>query len=81
MKLLKTQNLLIQTQIREIHNNLIKSSSEVVFDGEKSELGDVIIGDTSLRKFMPPQVKKWIIATRWCVVQKFAYMHTWCSLN
>ena len=58
MKLLKTQNLLIQTQIREIHNNLIKSSSEVVFDGEKSELGDVIIGDTSLRKFMPPQVKK-----------------------
>ena len=44
--------------IIELHNDLIKTPPEAGFAGERSESGEVIIGDTSLRKYMPDQVKK-----------------------
>ena len=55
----KTEKLLIQILIREIINDLIKPPSEGDFSGARSESGDAIIGDTSLRKCMPPRQKNW----------------------
>ena len=50
--------LLIQTPIRKTHNELIKPPLEVDFEVARLESGEVIIGDTSLRKYMPHKVKK-----------------------
>ena len=50
--------LLIQIPIRELHNDLMEYPLEGGFDGVRLESGEVIIGDTSLRKYMPDQVKK-----------------------
>ena len=56
-KAIKTQKLLIQVPNRELHNNLIKYPPEGDFYGTRSESGDVIIGDSSLRRYMTPRVK------------------------
>ena len=42
----------------EIHNDLIKAPSKGDFSGSRSESVEVITRDTSLRKYMPPQVLK-----------------------
>ena len=47
--------------IIELHNDLIKTPPEAGFAGERSESGEVIIGDTLLRKYIPPQVNKLVI--------------------
>ena len=52
-----------------------------MFSGSISESGDLIVGDTFLRNFMPLQVKEREIVTRWCVVVKYLYLNLWCSLN
>ena len=43
-KVTKTQHLHIQILIRELHNELIKTPPEGVFNGEIYESGDLIIG-------------------------------------
>ena len=53
--------LLIQMPIIELHNDLIKTPPEAGFAGERSESDEVIIGDTLLRKYIPPQVNKLVI--------------------
>ena len=50
--------------MRELHNELINPPSEGIFDGAILESGEVIIADTPIRKYMPPQVKKLLIITR-----------------
>ena len=51
-EVIKTQKLLIQIKIRELFNILIKPPLEAVFCGTRSESGEVIIGDTLLRKYI-----------------------------
>ena len=54
-EVLKTKKLPIKITIRELHNELIKSPLVGGFNGARSEYGEVVIGDTSLRKYMTPQ--------------------------
>ena len=56
-EVIKTQKLLIKIPIRELNRNLIKPPSEGGFAKAISESGGVIIGYTSLRRYIPPQVK------------------------
>ena len=43
--------------MRKLHSDLIKPPPEGGFSGAISESGHVLMGKTSVRKFMPPQVK------------------------
>ena len=54
-EVIKTWKLLIQIPIRELHHYWIEPPSEGGFSGARSESGDLIIGDTQLRKYMPPK--------------------------
>ena len=54
-EVIKIQKLLIIIPIRELHNGLIKKSPDYAFAGVRLEPGDLIIVETSLRKFMLPQ--------------------------
>ena len=78
---IKTQKILIQIPIRKWHNGLIQHPSEGGFAGKILESGDVIIGDKSLKIYMPTQVKILIILIIWHVVVKYLYLDLWCSLN
>ena len=54
----KTEKLIIQIPTRELNNDLIKPPSEGGFSGSISESGELIIGDTLLIKYIPPQFLK-----------------------
>ena len=55
--LLKKQNNLLQISVRELHNDMIFPSSEGVFSGAIPVDGNIYIGDTSVRKYMPKYIK------------------------
>ena len=59
-EVIKKQDLLITILIQEPQNDLIKPPSEGGYSGERFESGEIIIGDTLLRKYVPHQVKKMI---------------------
>ena len=42
----------------EINNDSIRPPSEGDFSGERSESGEIVISNTSLRRYMSLQVKK-----------------------
>ena len=42
----------------EINNDSIRPPSEGNFSGERSESGEIVISDTSLRRYMSLQVKR-----------------------
>ena len=54
-EVIKTKKTLIQISIRELHNDWIKPPPEGGFVGARFESGEVIIGDISLSKYMPPR--------------------------
>ena len=54
--LVKKKNL-IQISVRELHNDMIFPSSEGGFSGARTVYGNICIGDTSLRKYMPKYIK------------------------
>ena len=56
-EVIKTQKLFIRIPIIQLHNDSIKLSLECGFPGPRLESDEIIIGDTSLRKYMLPQVK------------------------
>ena len=51
------KNNLIQISVRELHNDMIFPSSEGGFSGARTVDGNICIGDTSLRKYMPKYIK------------------------
>ena len=55
---LSTPKLLLQIPIRELHNDMIKSPDDGGLPEAFDANGNVIISDTTLRKLMPPQIKK-----------------------
>ena len=55
--LLKKQKNLLQISVRELHNDMIFPSSEGGFSGAIPADGNIYIGDTSLRKYMPKYIK------------------------
>ena len=52
-KKVKTNRLLLQISIRELHNDMLEQLPEV-----KDAEGNVLISDTKLRQIMPPEVKR-----------------------
>ena len=56
-EVIKTKKSPIQILLIELHNELIKPPSEGGFDGAILESGQVIVEDTLIGKYMPPQVK------------------------
>ena len=52
------EKLLIQISIRELHNDLVKPMSEGGFAGARDKEGNIIIGDTTLKRLLPPQLRK-----------------------
>ena len=52
-KKIRTNRLLLQISIRELHNDMLEQLPEV-----KDAEGNVLISDTKLRQIMPPEVKR-----------------------
>ena len=66
--------LLLQVYVREFNNNLV---SDTVDRGPKEgieEDDNIIIGDSTLRSLLPPQLNKCRQYTRSCVVVNVSYM-------
>ena len=51
--MVKKQKHLLQISVRELHNDMILPSSEGGLSGAITVHGNIFIGDTSFRKYMP----------------------------
>ena len=56
--MVKKQKHLPQISVRELHNDMILPSSEGDFSGARTSDGNICIGYTLLRKYMPKYIKE-----------------------
>ena len=54
---LVNKNNILQISVRELHNYMILPSSEGGFPGARTIDGNLFLGDTSLRNYMPKYIK------------------------
>ena len=55
--LVKKQKYLPQISVRDLHNDMVLPSSQGDFYGARTIDGNICIGDTSLRNYMPEYIK------------------------
>ena len=65
---------LLQVSIREIHNNLIRSTIYCGLKEARYEDDNIIISDSTLSSLLLPQLKKCRQDIRSCVVANVAYL-------
>ena len=50
--------LLLQVNVRELHNSLVSDPNDHGIKYSRDEYGKIIISDSTLRSILPPQLKK-----------------------